>query len=138
MRRASAALLVSLAAVVSGCGSSGNGSSAKDALTAQLNRDVARWIAAEKLPPGAARGAHLYAFSGCTACHLYLGSGTSVGVSPDLTAEASLGRGRDWQIRHLRCPACVVDGSSMPKYGSLGEKTLRQLAVFLEASKGKR
>jgi hypothetical protein len=32
----------------------------------------------------------------------------------------------------------VNPGSPMPKFASLGEKSLRQLALFLEASKGKR
>jgi hypothetical protein len=30
----------------------------------------------------------------------------------------------------------VVPGSPMPKFESLGEDRLRQLAIFLEASKG--
>jgi hypothetical protein len=55
----------------------------------------------------------------------------------DLTREALKGRGLDWQIRHQRCPSCVVPGSQMPKFG-LGEPGLRALALFLEASKGKR
>ena len=42
-----------------------------------------------------------------------------------------------FQINHLKCPSCVNPGSPMPKFESLGEQRLRQLAIFLEASKGK-
>jgi mono/diheme cytochrome c family protein len=137
VRRASAALLVSLAAVMSGCGGAGQKPNARD-VSAELTREVGGWVSAEKLPPGAVPGARQFVLSSCTTCHVYLGSGWSVSGSPDLTDAGSLGRGLGWQIRHLRCPACVVPGSSMPKYDTLGQKRLRQLAVFLEASKGKR
>ena len=46
-------------------------------------------------------------------------------------------RGVDFQVRHLKCPSCVNPGSPMPKFESLGDKRLHDLAVFLEASKGK-
>jgi hypothetical protein len=32
----------------------------------------------------------------------------------------------------------VTPGSPMPKFASLGETNLRKLAIFLEASKGKK
>jgi cytochrome c1 len=41
-------------------------------------------------------------------------------------------------VRHLQCPSCVTPGSPMPKFASLGDQRLHDLAVFLEASKGKR
>lgn len=137
MRRASAALLVSLAAIVSGCGGAAQKPNPRD-IAAELTRDVPRWVSAEKLPPGAVPGARQFALSSCTTCHAYLGSGVSVSGARDLTAEGLLGRGIGWQIDHLSCPACVVEGSLMPRYDTLGQKRLRQLAVFLEASRGKR
>jgi hypothetical protein len=45
-------------------------------------------------------------------------------------------RGIKWEIARLDCPSCVRPGSSMPSYAALGRKRLRQLAIFLEASKG--
>ncbi len=40
--------------------------------------DVARWIEENNIPEGDAQeGAQLFAESGCTNCHLYLGSGVS-------------------------------------------------------------
>jgi cbb3-type cytochrome oxidase cytochrome c subunit len=55
-----------------------------------------------------------------------------------LSAIGTRNLGIDFQIRHLKCPSCVNPGSPMPKFASLGDKSLHQLAVFLEASKGKR
>ena len=83
-------------------------------------------------------GAKLFAVAGCTACHTYLGTGSSNLGAPDLTAIGTRNLGIDFQINHLKCPSCVNPGSPMPKFASLGDERLRQLAVFLEASKGKR
>ena len=56
--------------------------------------------------------------------------------APDLTASGSRHLGIRFQIRHLRCPSCVNPGSPMPHFAALGAKRLRELAIFLEASKG--
>jgi mono/diheme cytochrome c family protein len=114
------------------------GATAKEALASEVIQNVPSWVTAEKLPPAAVPGAKLFAVSGCTACHTYLGSGSSNLGAPDLSAIGSLKLGIDFQIRHLKCPSCVNPGSPMPKFASLGETRLHQLAVFLEASKGKR
>jgi menaquinol-cytochrome c reductase cytochrome b/c subunit len=114
------------------------GATAKEALASEVIQDVPTWVKAEKLPPAAVPGAKLFAVSGCTACHTYNGSGSSNLGAPDLSAIGSLKLGIDFQIRHLNCPSCVNPGSPMPKFASLGETRLHQLAVFLEASKGKR
>jgi menaquinol-cytochrome c reductase cytochrome b/c subunit len=114
------------------------GATAKEALASEEIQNVPSWVKAEKLPPAAVPGAKLFAESGCTACHTYLGSGGSQLGAPDLSAIGSLHLGIDFQIRHLKCPSCVNPGSPMPKFASLGDTRLHQLAVFLEASKGKR
>lgn len=136
MRRASAGSVVILAALVSGCGGAGPGPSG----TTDLTPEVAHWVAAERLPPAAVPGAKLYAAAGtgCMACHVYLDSGQSNLGAPAMTSEGLLHRGVEWQIKHLRCPTCLVPGSAMPKYESLGNAQLRYLAAFLEASKGER
>jgi cbb3-type cytochrome oxidase cytochrome c subunit len=89
-----------------------------------------------RLPPAAIPGAAVFATAGCTACHTYAGAGHSVLGAPDLTAIGLRHLGVALEIRHLRCPSCVRSGSSMPAYGALGTKRLRELAIFLEASKG--
>ena len=84
----------------------------------------------------AVKGAHAFAESGCTNCHTYLGSGSSNLGAPDLSAEGKERRGIQFQVAHLRCPSCVTPGSPMPSFKALGPARLRELALFLEASKG--
>jgi menaquinol-cytochrome c reductase cytochrome b/c subunit len=114
------------------------GATAKEALASEVILDVPSWVKAEKLPPAAIPGAKLFAVSGCTACHTYNGSGGSLLGAPDLTAIGAQNLGITFQINHLKCPSCVTPGSPMPKFASLGDARLRQLAVFLEDSKGKK
>jgi menaquinol-cytochrome c reductase cytochrome b/c subunit len=114
------------------------GATASEALASEVIADVPHWISAEKLPQAAVPGAKLFAVAGCTACHTYLGTGSSNLGAPDLTTIGTRNLGIDFQVRHLQCPSCVNPGSPMPKFASLGTKRLHDLAVFLEASKGKR
>jgi mono/diheme cytochrome c family protein len=112
------------------------GATASEALASEVIADVPHWIKAQKLPQAAVPGAKLFAVAGCTACHTYLGTGSSNLAAPDLTQIGTRNLGIDFQIRHLQCPSCVNPGSPMPKFASLGTKRLHELAVFLEASKG--
>jgi hypothetical protein len=96
------------------------------------------WMRTLGLPRAARPGAVLFADVGCLACHTYAGTGSSNLGGPDLTAEAGRGRGTAWQTAHLRCPSCVVRGSPMPAFASLGAARVHELAVFLEASRGRR
>jgi quinol---cytochrome c reductase cytochrome c subunit, bacillus type len=114
------------------------GATAKEALASEVIADVPSWVKAEQLPPAAVPGAKLFATAGCTSCHTYLGTGSSNLGAPDLTTIGTRNLGISFQIRHLQCPSCVTPGSPMPKFASLGTARLHQLAVFLEASKGKR
>ena len=99
--------------------------------------DVPAWVKRENLPPQAIPGATLFAAAGCTACHTYLGSGASELGAPDLTTIGRRRLGIAFEIRHLKCPSCVNPGSPMPRFSQLGKKRLRELAIFLEASKGR-
>jgi menaquinol-cytochrome c reductase cytochrome b/c subunit len=112
------------------------GATAKESLASEVIGAVPSWVKKEHLPANAVPGAKLFASSGCTSCHTYLGTGSSNLGAPDLTAIGSKHLGIDFQIRHLKCPSCVNPGSPMPKFESLGEANLRKLAIFLEASKG--
>jgi quinol---cytochrome c reductase cytochrome c subunit, bacillus type len=112
------------------------GATAKEALASEVIADVPHWIQAQHLPQSAVPGAKLFAVAGCTACHTYLGAGSSNLGAPDLTAIGTRNLGISFQVRHLQCPSCVNPGSPMPKFASLGDKRLHDLAVFLEASKG--
>jgi len=86
----------------------------------------------------AVAGARLFAVSGCVNCHQYDGFGERWLAAPDLTAEGATRRGVPFQLAHLKCPPCVRPGSPMPSFGGLGDANLHKLAVFLEASKGRR
>src|SRR5262249_8696415 len=121
--------------LLAGCFSSSP--TAHEALSSEIKQGVPSWIKAENLPPEAIPGAKLFSVAGCTACHTYLGAGSSNLGAPDLTAIGSRNLGVMFQIAHLRCPSCVNPGSPMPPFASLGRKRLRQLAIFLEASKGR-
>src|SRR3954466_6280047 len=114
------------------------GATAKESLASEVIGSVPSWVKSEGLPTAALPGAKLFASSGCTSCHTYLGTGSSNLGAPDLTDIGSKNLGLDFQIRHLKCPSCVNPGSPMPKFDSLGEANLRKLAIFLEASKGKK
>ena len=114
------------------------GATAKEALASEVVLDVPAWVKAEQLPAAAVPGAKLFAVSGCTACHTYNGSGGSALGAPDLTNIGQRHLGIDFQIRHLKDPAAVSPGSPMPKFASFPDSKLHDLAVFLEASKGKR
>ncbi len=112
------------------------GATANEALASEVIADVPTWAAKEHLPQAALPGAKLFATAGCTACHTYLGTGSSNLGAPDLTAIGSRNLGISFQIRHLKCPSCVNPGSPMPHFASLGPARLHELAVFLESSKG--
>jgi menaquinol-cytochrome c reductase cytochrome b/c subunit len=113
------------------------GATAKEALGSEVLAHVPTWQKDENLPANAIPGAKIFAQAGCLNCHTYLSDGGTNLGAPDLTAIGLKNLGIDFQIRHLKCPSCVNPGSPMPQFGTLGDQALHQLAVFLEASKGK-
>jgi mono/diheme cytochrome c family protein len=114
------------------------GATARESLPSEVKAAVPGWAKKEGFAGNkeAVAGANVFAVSGCTTCHTYLGVGSSNLGAPDLTSEGSKNKGIQFQIEHLKCPSCVTKGSPMPVFASLREDNLRKLAVFLEASKG--
>ncbi|HXZ57990.1 MAG TPA: hypothetical protein VEG40_10435 [Gaiellaceae bacterium] len=114
------------------------GAVAKEAIPSEVKAAVPSWATKQGFQnnPEAVAGANLFAESGCTNCHTYLGTGSSNLGAPDLSAEGAKGKGIQFQIDHLTCPSCVNPGSPMPSFKDLGADNLRKLATFLEASKG--
>ena len=121
------------------------GATAQEAIASEVKAAIPSWAKKQGFANNkqALAGANLFAESGCTNCHLYLGTGSSnlgAGTSnlgaPDLTAEGAKNKGITFQIQHLKCPSCVNPGSPMPPFAALGDDNLRKLATFLEASKG--
>jgi menaquinol-cytochrome c reductase cytochrome b/c subunit len=115
------------------------GATARESLPSEVLAEAKNWPKEEGFQNNklAVAGTKIFAVSGCTTCHTYLGVGSSNLGAPDLTAEGSKNKGIAFQIAHLKCPSCVNKGSPMPVFASLGDKDLRSLAAFLEASKGK-
>jgi cytochrome c2 len=85
--------------------------------------------------PDAVAGANVFATSGCTACHTYLGTGSSNLGAPDLSAIGKSGQGPDFFSKYVADPS-QFGNNVMPKFGSLGQQKLHQLGVFLSESKG--
>jgi mono/diheme cytochrome c family protein len=113
------------------------GATAKEALGSELLEHVNDWAEEEGFADNqeAVEGARLFAVSGCLNCHVYNGDGGQNLGAPELSDIGSLNKGIQYQIDHLKCPACVNPGSPMPSFSGLGEERLQKLAAFLEASK---
>jgi menaquinol-cytochrome c reductase cytochrome b/c subunit len=114
------------------------GATAKEPLGSELKAQVPAWAKKQGFSGNqqAVAGANLFAVSGCLNCHTYLGNGGGFAGAPDLTAEGAKNKGIAFQVSHLKCPSCVNSGSPMPSFAGLGDARLKQLATFLEASKG--
>jgi mono/diheme cytochrome c family protein len=114
------------------------GATAREAIASEVKAAIPEWEAKQGFTGNqqAIAGANLFAESGCTNCHTYLGTGSSNLGAPDLTAEGAKNKGIQFQISHLECPSCVNAGSPMPSFKDLGNENLQKLAAFLEASKG--
>jgi menaquinol-cytochrome c reductase cytochrome b/c subunit len=98
--------------------------------------DVPRWIEENNIPEGEAQeGAEVFAESGCTTCHTYLGSGVSnLGAPPLEDVGDRLDRA---QLRAYVANPREFGNNVMPVYGeTLSDQQLEQIAAFLEASKG--
>jgi len=116
------------------------GATAKEALGSELLTQAPKLAKAEGFQSNAqaVAGLKLFLQSGCLNCHTYQSVGSSNLGAPNLTDIGTKNLGIDFQIRHLKCPSCVTPGSPMPSFSLLGDASLKQLATFLEASKGKK
>jgi menaquinol-cytochrome c reductase cytochrome b/c subunit len=112
------------------------GATAKEALASEVVQAVPTWAARQGFQDNqeAIAGAKIFASSGCTACHTYLGTGSSNQGAPDLSAEGSKGRTKDFLQRYIKDPS-AFGNNVMPKFG-FDDQQLSQLAAFLLASKG--
>jgi cytochrome c553 len=112
------------------------GATAKEALASEVVQAVPTWAQKEQFANNqdAIAGAKIFASSGCTACHTYLGTGSSNQGAPDLSAEGTKGHNGDFFMNYIRDPS-KFGNNVMPKFG-FDDQQLSQLAAFLEASKG--
>jgi quinol---cytochrome c reductase cytochrome c subunit, bacillus type len=112
------------------------GAVAKEALPSEVKGAVPTWAERQGFKDNkeALAGALIFASSGCTACHTYLGTGSSNQGAPDLSAEGTKGRTKEFLQNYIRDPS-QFGNNVMPKFGFSNED-LGQLAEFLLASKG--
>src|SRR6266550_1395429 len=112
------------------------GATAKEALASEVVQAVPQWAQREGFANNAQAlaGAKIFASSGCTACHTYLGTGSSNLGAPDLSAIGKSGRGVQGFANYVRDPS-KFGNNVMPKFG-FDNQQLSQLATFLLASKG--
>jgi cytochrome c553 len=112
------------------------GATAKEALASEVVQAVPAWAQRQGFTGNAEAiaGAKIFASSGCTACHTYLGTGSSNQGAPDLSAEGTKGRTKDFFMNYIRDPS-KFGNNVMPKFG-FDDQQLSQLAAFLLASKG--
>ncbi len=110
---------------------------AKEALASEVVQAVPSWSQQQGFANNqdALAGARVFASSGCTACHTYLGTGSSNLGAPDLSEIGAGGRGVQGFADYVADPS-KFGNTVMPKFASLGQDQLRQLGVFLNASKG--
>jgi menaquinol-cytochrome c reductase cytochrome b/c subunit len=138
LSRRPVAVIASILVVISMGVLTYKGATAKEALGTELKALVPTWAKKQGFENNkdAVAGANLFAVSGCLNCHTYLGVGGGFAGAPELTAEGAKNKGIAFQVSHLKCPSCVNAGSPMPSFAGLGDARLKQLATFLEASKG--
>src|SRR5947208_10790511 len=114
------------------------GATAKDALASEVVQAVPTWAKREGFAnnPQAVAGAKLFAQSGCTACHTYLGTGSSNLGAPDLTAIGKGNQGAKFFSDYVANPR-AFGNKVMPVFGNLGSaQNIRSIGVFLSVSKG--
>src|SRR5438034_5890292 len=113
------------------------GATAKEALASEVVQAVPTWAQRQGFAgnANAVAGARICASSGCTACHTYLGTGSSNQGAPDLSAEGTKGRSKQNLMAYIKDPS-KFGNNVMPKFG-FSDQQLSQLAAFLLASKGK-
>jgi menaquinol-cytochrome c reductase cytochrome b/c subunit len=138
LSRRPVAIVASILVVISMGVLTYKGATAKEALGSEIVGHVPSWAAKQGFTGNAQAiaGAKLFAVAGCLNCHTYLGDGGTNLGAPDLSAEGAKNKGIAFQVSHLKCPACVNSGSPMPSFAGLGDARLKQIAAFLEASKG--
>src|SRR5207253_7369611 len=112
------------------------GATAKEALASEVVQAGTTWAQRQGFAGNAEAiaGAKIFASSGCTACHTYLGTGSSNQGAPDLSAEGKKGRNKQFFMQYIRDPS-KFGNNVMPKFG-FNDQQLSQLAAFLLASKG--
>src|SRR5580765_6512677 len=114
------------------------GAVAKEALASEVVQAVPKWSQKQGFANNAkaVAGAKLFAQSGCTSCHTYLGTGSSNLGAPDLSAIGAGGQPASFFSSYVSNPR-KFNNSVMPVFGNLGSaENIRNIGIFLANSKG--
>jgi menaquinol-cytochrome c reductase cytochrome b/c subunit len=114
------------------------GATARESLASEVVQAVPTWAQRQGFAGNkqAVAGARLFAESGCTACHTYLGTGSANLGAPDLTEIGKIGQGAQFFSSYVSDPS-KFGNNVMPKFGNLGsQQNIHNIGVFLAASKG--
>src|ERR671934_257293 len=112
------------------------GATAKEALASEVKQAVPKWAATEGFQnnTNAVGGAKLFAQSGCTSCHTYLGTGSSNLGAPDLTSIGKTNPNAKFFSDYVSDPR-KFGNKVMPVFGNLGSpENIRNIGIFLAAS----
>jgi len=83
--------------------------------------------------PPPSEGEQLVKTLGCLGCHTIKGEGGKVG--PDLSAEGSRGRDREWLAKQIREPKSHNPASVMPAFSNLEDSQIDALIEYLQGLK---
>jgi menaquinol-cytochrome c reductase cytochrome b/c subunit len=114
------------------------GATARESLASEVVQAVPTWAKRQGFAGNAqaVAGARLFAQSGCTACHTYLGTGSANLGAPDLTEIGKIGQRPQFFSDYVSDPS-KFGNNVMPKFGNLGsQQNIRNLGIFLSVSKG--
>ena len=114
------------------------GAVAKESLASEVVQAVPVWAQRQAFQNNAqaVAGAKIFAQSGCTSCHTYLGTGSSNLGAPDLSAIGTSGQGAEFFSSYVSNPR-KFNNTVMPVFGNLGSpENIRNIGIFLAASKG--
>ena len=113
------------------------GATARESLGSETIEAVPIWADRQGFAKGtpAYDGGELFAVTGCLQCHIYLGTGSGLLGAPDLTAIGETGKGADYFTRYVTNPA-EFGNEVMQPYAGLGQENLKNMGIFLDASKG--
>ena len=107
-----------------------------------LGSQVPRWAKEQGFAdnPAAVEGAYLFAESGCTNCHTYLGDGTAALSAPDLSSIGATDQGAAYFARYVADPSKfgnnVMTAYGKEAGGAYTKEQLLQVGEFLNVSKG--
>src|ERR671934_1102906 len=109
------------------------GATAKESLASEVVQAVPTWAKREGFSgnANAVAGAKLFAQSGCTSCHTYLGTGSSNLGAPDLTSIGKTNPNAKFFSDYVSDPR-KFGNKVMPVFGNLGSpQNIRNIGIFL-------